>query len=67
MKVLKQSRKGQLNRAKPSAQAVQQPPQDKGRVEGRVNFFTKTNMALPFLTLTAQCNRCESGALFHVE
>jgi hypothetical protein len=32
MKVPKQSRKGQLNRAKPSAQAVQQPPQDKGRV-----------------------------------
>jgi hypothetical protein len=35
MKVPKQLQKGQLNRAKPSPQAVQQPPQDKGRV----NFF----------------------------
>jgi hypothetical protein len=42
MKVPKQSRNGQLNRAKPSPQAVQQPPQNKGRV----NSFTKTNMAL---------------------
>jgi hypothetical protein len=32
MKVPKQLRKGQLNRAKSSPQAVQQPPQDKGRV-----------------------------------
>jgi hypothetical protein len=32
MKVPKQSRKELLNRAKPSPQAVQQPPQSKGRV-----------------------------------
>jgi hypothetical protein len=36
MKVPKQLRKGQLNRAKPSPQAVQQPPRDKGKV----NFFS---------------------------
>jgi hypothetical protein len=42
MKMPKQSRKGQLNRAKPSPKEVQQPPQDKGSV----NSFTKTNMAL---------------------
>jgi hypothetical protein len=63
MKVLKQSWKGQLNRAKSSTQAVQQPPQHKGRV----NSFTKTNMALQLPTLTMQRNRCESGALFHAE
>jgi hypothetical protein len=38
MKVPKQSWKGQLNRCKSSPQAVQQPPQDKGRV----NFFSSS-------------------------
>jgi hypothetical protein len=32
IRISKQSRKGQLNRAKPSPQAVQQPPQDKDKI-----------------------------------
>jgi hypothetical protein len=37
------------------------------KIKGRVNPFTKTNMALWFPTLIAQRNRRESGAPFHAE
>jgi hypothetical protein len=73
IRVPKQSRKGQLNRAKLPPQAVQQPSRDKDRlisppkIKGRVNPFTKANMVLRFPTLTTQCNQRESGALFHAE
>jgi hypothetical protein len=37
------------------------------KIKGRVNPFTKTNMALRFPTLNVQHNQCESGALYHAE
>jgi hypothetical protein len=37
------------------------------KIKGRVNPFTKANMALRFPTLNVQHNRFESGALYRAE
>jgi hypothetical protein len=37
------------------------------KIKGRVNSFTKANMAFWFPTLIAQRNQRANGALFHAE
>jgi hypothetical protein len=37
------------------------------KIKGKINPFTKANMALRFPTLITQRNRREGGALFHTE